>query len=155
MRLRSYIFNVIDYCLYCGECNHRQQACRYGMPVNCYRCGLEGHKEKFCGTYYWGGGEEGGHSPLSCCFYQLIRTVYFNDGNVGTSHHSESQIYDIDVYLSGIKDTLRSENCWCYHEVGQTPGDGHCLIHAVIMSIKSQFPHVAQLHYQMLIDCIR
>ena len=39
------------------------------------------------------------------------------------------------IYLSGIKDTLRSENFWCYHEVGQTPGDGHCLIHAVIMSI--------------------
>ena len=53
-------FNNIDYCLYCGEGNHRQQACRYGMPVNCYRCGKEGHKEKFCGSYYWGGGEEGG-----------------------------------------------------------------------------------------------
>ena len=41
----------IKYCMFCGESNHRNHVCRFGMPVTCFRCHREGHKEKFCEYY--------------------------------------------------------------------------------------------------------
>ena len=39
------------HCTYCGETNHRSHVCHFGMPVNCFRCHIQGHKEKFCNYY--------------------------------------------------------------------------------------------------------
>ena len=47
------------HCTYCGETNHRSHVCRFGMPVNCFRCHRQGHKEKFCDYYPWRAGKEG------------------------------------------------------------------------------------------------
>ena len=39
------------YCNFCGEENHRDGVCRFGMPVKCFLCHHEGHKQKFCNLY--------------------------------------------------------------------------------------------------------
>ena len=52
--------NDVRHCTYCGEMNHRSHVCRFGMPVNCFRCHRQGHKEKFCKYYPWRAGKEGG-----------------------------------------------------------------------------------------------
>ena len=48
--------NNVRHCTYCGEMNHRSHVCRFGMPVNCFRCHRQGHKENFCKYYPWRAG---------------------------------------------------------------------------------------------------
>ena len=53
----------LRYCEYCGEANHRRNVCRFGMPVMCFICKREGHKQKFCKHYhFWGDGKEEGRT---------------------------------------------------------------------------------------------
>ena len=42
----------VDYCLYCGEANHRSPSCRHGQAILCFSCGHEGHKSRLCHHYH-------------------------------------------------------------------------------------------------------
>ena len=43
----------LRYCSFCGEENHREGVCRFGMHVKCFLCNHEGHKQKFCEFYHF------------------------------------------------------------------------------------------------------
>ena len=53
----------LRYCEYCGKANHRPNVCRFGMPLMCFICKREGHKQKFCKHYHsLGDGKEKGRT---------------------------------------------------------------------------------------------
>ena len=35
-------------CDFCGEDGHVSSVCRHLKPISCYKCGIQGHKEKKC-----------------------------------------------------------------------------------------------------------
>ena len=74
-----------NYCTFCGESNHRCHVCRYGMPVRCFRCHRDGHKQNFCDDYRWKDGE-GGH---------IINLNSFNDHTVQKC----TKVYTTDAFI--------------------------------------------------------
>ena len=56
----------VPYCTFCGETNHRSYVCRFGMPVNCFRCHRQGHKKSFVNTTLDGPAKKGAIEKLLC-----------------------------------------------------------------------------------------
>ena len=147
----------VNYCLLCGEENHRQKSCRHGIPIECFICHSMGHKSKFC-SYYdkWRHGKEG--SPHD------IR----NKCNAKSEHHDHrifesttNVILDINDRISvGHKyaesDKILTDAEWFHKfcQINVSPADGHCFIHSMVTSIKTQLTPFVDVDANDLIHII-
>ena len=149
----------LRYCSFCGEENHREGVCRFGMHVKCFLCNHEGHKQKFCEFYHfrWGAGEEegrinhslrnnlnGGPNDLMTCFY--------SPDNGFASRNCDLNAED---FITLLKNSLENQSLWLLFKIGRTPRDGHCLMYALMNSLKSQFPDEKPVSKDYLLNLLQ
>ena len=120
------------FCHFCGKSNHLRHVCRYGMPVTCFRCHRTGHKEKFGELYAWSDGEEGGPDLKPPYMYKD-----FIVSKASYPYHDESNHYRTTYKFKQTPLLFDNDHFWNSFEVVECPKDGHCFIHAVVVSYNS------------------
>ena len=129
------------------------------MPVKCFLCNHEGHKQKFCEFYHfrWGGGEEEGrvnHSlrnNLNGAPNDLLTCFYSPDYGF-TSKNCDLNAED---FITPLKNSLENQSLWLFFKIGRTPRDGHCLMYALMNSLESQFPDEKPVSKDYLLNLLQ
>ena len=149
-----------NYCEMCGEENHTTQQCRFRDLVNCHSCQRFGHKMKFCNWYRWNFGHgshriswnsEGDDNTLTDSIDCFIHACPLND-------YGASRVYigcvKVD-YVGWFSYLLGNNLFWSIFEKRDVPKDGHCFIHALILSLSTLSPDLPCLTYDHVLTLMK
>ena len=172
----NYVY--VQHCTYCSETNHRSHVCRFGMPVNCFRCHRQGHKEKFCEHYPWWAGKEGCQRKNVAVVCNLdndqpsknsdspdIDNILL-DGNLNSKHQGfiktlaippkfDKSDNDYKTSKSPIgEESFYEISFWNDYRIIKCLADGHCCVHAIVQSFNSVITSENHINETMLLYLI-
>ena len=173
----NYVY--VQHCTYCGETNHRNHVCRFGMPVNCFQCHRQGHKVKKFVNIILDGPQRRvptKNIALVCNLDndQLSKNSdspdidnMLLDGNLNTNYQDFIKTFAIPPKFDKSDNDYKTSKCLIgeesfdeisflndYHII-KCPADGHCFVHFIVQSFNSVNTSENHINETMLLYLIQ